>query len=838
MTSHPGTFSDQLVAALAGRYELVREVGRGGMATVYLARDLAHDRDVAIKVMHAELSASMGADRFLREIQLGEKLQHPGVISILDSGSLGDVLYCVMPFIEGESLRDRLDRERQLPLEDAISITTQVAEALAVAHELGIVHRDIKPENILLSGGRAVVADFGIARAVTVAGGTKLTQTGMAIGTPVYMCPEQAAGDRDIDARADQYALACVLYEMLTGQPPFTGQSSMAIMARHALEAVPSMRIVRTTIPDYVDDTIQQAMSKVPADRFPTISAFARSLNDPQAPRRPTAARTALMPARRPAWQRREIWAAAAVLVLALGGWLALGRGKGRRTAVAGPDENRLAIMYFQHPAGDSTLGYLADGLSEDLIDQLSRVPTLSVISRNGVAPYRNKAVPAESIATALKVGLLVNGSVDRKGDDVQVKLALVDAPTGTVLDRATVAQPAGNPLALRDTLAARAALLIRKRVGDAVQLKERRRGTTDPKAWELVQRGDALSQAADSFETAGDSAGATRAYRAADSLLTLAQARDSRWDEPLVRRGRIAYEESRRAGADPLAARDWIARGLRLADSALTLDPQDPDALELRGTIRYWKWLIRLEPDEVAQGKLLAGAKADLEAAKQVNPLQAGAWAVLAHLYNQTGGESGETDAKIAAQRAYEADAYLRNADAVVARLWLSSYDLGQFTDAQRWCDEGRRRFPDEPNFVECQIWLMSIPRAKPDINRAWALADTMVSLAPQGKTDFQRLDASMVVAAALARAGLADSARHVAQRARGDAIVDPTRDLAMLEAFVYTVLGDKAKAVGALETYIAANPDRRQAVAQSGWWFRSLESDPGFQSLVGTSE
>ena len=315
MTSHPGTFSDELRAALAGRYELVREVGRGGMATVYLARDLTHDRDVAIKVMHPELSASMGADRFLREIQLGEKLQHPGVISILDSGSLGDVLYCVMPFIEGESLRDRLDRERQLPLEDAISITTQVAEALAVAHELGIVHRDIKPENILLSGGRAVVADFGIARAVTVAGGTKLTQTGMAIGTPVYMCPEQAAGDRDIDARADQYALACVLFETLTGQPPFTGQTSMAIMARHALEPVPSMRIVRTTIPDYVDDTIQQALSKVPADRFPSIGAFARSLSDPQAPRRRTAARTALMPARRPVWLRREIWAAAAVLV-------------------------------------------------------------------------------------------------------------------------------------------------------------------------------------------------------------------------------------------------------------------------------------------------------------------------------------------------------------------------------------------------------------------------------------------------------------------------------------------------------------------------------------------
>ena len=845
MTSHPGTFSDELVAALAGRYELVREVGRGGMATVYLARDLAHDRDVAIKVMHAELSASMGADRFLREIQLGEKLQHPGVISILDSGSLGDVLYCVMPFIEGESLRDRLDRERQLPLEDAISITTQVAEALAVAHELGIVHRDIKPENILLSGGRAVVADFGIARAVTVAGGTKLTQTGMAIGTPVYMCPEQAAGDRDIDARADQYALACVLYEMLTGQPPFTGQSSMAIMARHALEAVPSMRIVRTTIPDYVDDTIQQAMSKVPADRFPTISAFARSLNDPQAPRRPTAARTALMPARRPAWQRREIWAAAAVLVLALGGWLAFGhRGPKANAAAAipGADEHRLAILYFQHPAGDSTLGYLADGLSEDLIAQLGRISGIAVISRNGVAPYRARPAPAESIAAALKVGLVVNGKVDRDDDKVRVRLTLIDGPTGTVLDSASLEQAAANPLALRDSLAVRATMLIRRRVGDAVQLQQRRSSTNDPAAWELAQRGDALTRQADSLDAAGDAAGATQAYDEADSLLAVAQARDPKWDQPLVLRGRIAYDRSRRDGADATAAADWVARGLRLADAALTLDPQDPDALELRGTLRYWKWLVRLEPDEIARGKLLADAQHDLEAATRINPLQAGAWAVLSHLYNQTAAGTNpndrETNAQIAAQNAYKADAYLRNADAVIARLWLSSYDLADFVHAQQSCDEGRRRFPDEPNFVECQVWLMSIPGAKPDINRAWALADTMVSLAPQGRVDFQRLDASMVVAAALARAGLADSARAVARRAAGDGIVDPTRDLSIMQAFVYTLLGDTTSAVTALKTYVAANPDRRQTLAEGGWWFKPLKSNSDFQSLVGVSQ
>src|SRR5690606_4897898 len=244
----------RLQTAFAGRYVLARELGRGGMATVYLARDIANDRDVAVKVMHPELSASLGGDRFLREIQLAEKLQHPGIMGVYDLGQTGDLLYYVMPFIEGESLRDRLDRESQLPLEDAIDITRQVAEALAVAHANDVVHRDIKPENILLTGERVVVADFGIARAVTVAGGEKLTQTGMAIGTPVYMSPEQASGDRGIDGRADQYALACVLYEMLAGQPPYPGPTPMAIMARHALDTAPSIRIVRATIPENVDE--------------------------------------------------------------------------------------------------------------------------------------------------------------------------------------------------------------------------------------------------------------------------------------------------------------------------------------------------------------------------------------------------------------------------------------------------------------------------------------------------------------------------------------------------------------------------------------------------------
>ena len=243
---------ERLRTALGERYAIDRLVGEGGMATVYRAKDLKHERTVAIKVLREELSVSLGADRFLREIRVVANLQHPNILGLYDSGAAEGLLFYVMPFVEGESLRDRLKKEQQLPLHDALQITREAAEALQFAHEHGVIHRDIKPENILMQGGHAMVADFGIARAVSEAGGDKLTQTGMAIGTPHYMSPEQALGSEHVDARSDVYSLGCVLYEVLIGQPPFTGPNSMAIMARHSMEVVPSLQVVRASVPDEV----------------------------------------------------------------------------------------------------------------------------------------------------------------------------------------------------------------------------------------------------------------------------------------------------------------------------------------------------------------------------------------------------------------------------------------------------------------------------------------------------------------------------------------------------------------------------------------------------------
>jgi len=271
----------RLRAGLADRYRVERELARGRTAVVFLAQDLKHDRSVAIKVLHPELAAAVGAERFLREIQLAARLQHPHIVALHDSGETDGLLYFVMPYVEGESLRDRLEREPQLPVPEALRVAGDVAQALTYAHALGVVHRDIKPENILLENGHALVADFGIARAISAAGSERLTETGIALGTPAYMSPEQGAEDGVVDGRSDLYALGCVAYEMLVGAPPFTGPTAQAILARHAVDPVAPIRTVRDTVPPGVERAVLKALAKVPADRHAGATEFAQELTQP-----------------------------------------------------------------------------------------------------------------------------------------------------------------------------------------------------------------------------------------------------------------------------------------------------------------------------------------------------------------------------------------------------------------------------------------------------------------------------------------------------------------------------------------------------------------------------
>ncbi len=333
-----------LTTALSDRYRLDRELGQGGMATVYLAEDLKHHRQVAVKVLRPELAAILGPERFLREITTTASLRHPHILPLYDSGEAGGFLFYVMPLVEGESLRDRLTRDKQLPLHEALRLTSEVADALGYAHSQGIIHRDIKPENILLERGHAVVADFGIARAVTSAGGENLTQTGLAVGTPAYMSPEQSVGEADLDGRSDLYALGCVLYEMLAGEPPFTGASAQAVLAKRMSSPAPSISILRETVPAHVAQALARAMARVPADRFSSGEAFAAALEGKRSGgMTPTEAQPVQAV---PAVERRRrrlvvTWVAVAAVAAA-----ALLFGRGRRTLARMPPAQRTQLTF------------------------------------------------------------------------------------------------------------------------------------------------------------------------------------------------------------------------------------------------------------------------------------------------------------------------------------------------------------------------------------------------------------------------------------------------------------------------------------------------------------
>ena len=361
----PAEVQRGLQAALGAHYALERELGHGGMATVYLARDLRHRRQVAVKVLHPELSAALGAERFLREIELTASLQHPHILPLFDSGSAGDVLYYVMPFIEGETLRARLAREWQLPVDTAVRLAREAADALSYAHAHGVVHRDIKPENILLQGGHALVADFGIALAVQEAGGERLTRTGLSLGTPQYMALEQAMGERLVDARTDVYALGVVTYEMLAGEPPFTGPTAQGIVAKMLAEQPVPLTQRRRSVPSHVEAAVHTALEKLPADRFESASAFAAALSNPAFARAPLAPNVStLSPRLRPVPPRLVAMLAVGALAAVALAWAA-GRANGRASAAGAVAADR-APLRFTIDVDSGSLGNSGPAISPD----------------------------------------------------------------------------------------------------------------------------------------------------------------------------------------------------------------------------------------------------------------------------------------------------------------------------------------------------------------------------------------------------------------------------------------------------------------------------------------
>jgi serine/threonine protein kinase/Tfp pilus assembly protein PilF len=443
---------DRLESALAGRYSIIRELGRGGMATVYLADDLKHHRKVAIKVLKPELGSLLGADRFAREIQIAASLTHPHILPLYDSGEAGiresgeDVLlWFSMPYIRGESLRQRLTRERQLSIDEAIKIVRQVAAALDHAHAHGLIHRDIKPENILLHEGEAMVTDFGIALSSQSAGQRgsgaedRLTQKGVTMGTPEYMSPEQAAGDRTLDARSDVYSLGCVLYELLAGEPPYTGATTQTILVKRFTDPIPRVRRLRATVPQSVEQAIMKALAVAPADRFATAAAFADALTQPA-------------------------------------------------DKVGGPTS--IAVLPFLNLSREPENEFFADGITEDVIAQLSKIRALKVISRASVLPFKHREQSPRQIAAALDVATLLDGSVRWSGNRVRITAQLIDADTERQLWAETYDRELTDIFAIQSDVALQIAAALETELSPEEQRRIRKEPTRDVQAYQLYLLG------------------------------------------------------------------------------------------------------------------------------------------------------------------------------------------------------------------------------------------------------------------------------------------------------------------------------------------------------------
>jgi len=800
------------------------------MATVYLARDIKHDRLVAVKVLHPDLAASLGADRFLREIQITAKLSHPHILPLFDSGAAGGFLYYVMPYVEGETLAEYMVRERQLAIREAVKISQEVAGALAHAHSYGLVHRDIKPSNIMMTGGHAVVADFGIARAIQQAGSEKLTHTGMAVGTPAYMSPEQAAGAPGLDGRSDLYSLGCVLYEMVVGQVPFTGPTPQAIMARHSMDHVTAPHIMRDTVPGELEEVMLTALAKAPADRYRTAQEFAEALAGVDTTSAVVRKLTGAQPRRR---RQRNLVVPAAValgaVVMAGAAWAVFGGSGGRtRLPESGLELRRIAVLYFDDLSPDAQLTPIADGLTEGLIDELGRVPGLSVISRNGVDAWRGGDVSPDSVARALGAGTLVVGSVAPVGERVQVTTRLVDGASGSdVGRRASFVLPRKALLSARDSVARDVSRILREWLGGEVELRERRAATSSLAAWTLVQRAERARKLGIDRLVHGDVHGAGDPAQEADSLLGEAARADPQWIEPPMLRGHVALLLTTIAH-DPSERARLMRQGLEYAGRALTLAPGDARAMEVRGTLRYWAWVFGLEHDHARRRALLDSAEADLDAAVRADPSLASAHATLARLYYDL---KDQVSAVLAARRAYETDAYLRDAARILTVLHTGSYNIMQFDEARRWCDEGGRRFTQDYRFVDCQIRAMTMPGAEPDVARAWRLAARLDSLAPASAQI--KLESQVRIGGIIRRAGLADSAERVWQRVRPD---DPAiaNELMGLEAAMRAISGDTDGAMRLLKRYVAANPGHSFPSGMVHWWWRDLERHPEFRQVM----
>jgi serine/threonine-protein kinase len=686
---------DDLRSALADRYEMERELGRGGMATVYLARDVRHDRAVALKVLHPDLAIALGAERFQREIRLAAGLQHPHILAVHDSGENAGMLWFTMPYVEGESLRDRLNREKQLPVNDALRIAREAADALDFAHRHGVVHRDSKPENILLIDGHALVADFGIARSLS-GGAERLTQTGTSLGTAAYMSPEQAAGEREVDGRSDTYSLGIVLYEMLTGETPFAGPTPEATIARRFTDTPRPVRELRNTVPDYIEHALQTALARTAADRFSSTRAFADALE----PRRETSASasqttTAVRAARR----RKRLPAAFLTLVLgvAIGvGVLFAWRKHGDTVPSSASGPPTIAVLPFDN-LGDSTDSYFADGVTDAVRGKLTALTGVRVIARGSSEPYRGTSKTPEQIAAELGARYLLTGTVRwAKAADgksrVQVSPELVEVvANGSAQSKwqQSFDAPLTDVFAMQGDIATEVADSMRVALSGMQRARLATVPTAVPEAYDAYLRGEA-------------------AWGAGANLAPAA-----------LRQAIAFYQEAVRL--DSTFADAWA----QLASvSSLLYSNSTPTADLARQTLNAATRASRLDPDGVAGHRALANyyrgvkfdnakALAEAEAAYRLAPSDA---SVLVTLSSVLASADRWEEALSYANAAYTLDPRTAARPASVARIYLW---LRRPADARPFTDRAMALAPRNPSAAQDRAIVALCSGDLPDARR-----------------------------------------------------------------------------------------------------------------------
>ncbi|HEY8195362.1 MAG TPA: serine/threonine-protein kinase, partial [Gemmatimonadales bacterium] len=443
----------RLQAALGDRYDLQREIGRGGMATVYLAQDRKHRRDVAIKILHPHLAASVELERFKREVEIAARLNHPRILTLIDSGAADGFLYYVMPYVQGESLRGRLSREPRLSLAEALRITREVASALGYAHGQGVVHRDIKPENVMLHEGEATVTDFGISKAVSSGAETALTQIGLTLGTPAYMSPEQASGDEELDGRSDLYSLGCVLFEMLAGQPPFTGPTAQAVIGKRFTEPAPSLRAYRPGVSSVLEKVVSRVLARNPQDRFTSATQLVQAL--------------ATVPDE--------------------------SASPGTDTTIVSPQQasgKSIAVLPFADMSPDKDQDYFCDGIAEEIINAITKVQALRVASRSSAFAHKGKNQDIRDVGEQLGVSTVLEGSVRKAGSRLRIIVQLINVTDGYCLWSERYDRELEDVFAVQDEIAENIVRALRVVLTDQEKRAIDKPRTGSVEAYEFYLRG------------------------------------------------------------------------------------------------------------------------------------------------------------------------------------------------------------------------------------------------------------------------------------------------------------------------------------------------------------